>query len=143
MGWTHLVHNKDLSTLAEISAATLGVDTIAGDAGGTDGNWIKCAGYNQCTLLVFYDHSTTGGNLVFNIGVSNDGGTSEFLLQTASTTTGVATLSDLQYKKVTGTADKLFAVDFPLNYEYFSIRNLTLGGHANDKITITAFLGNL
>ena len=142
MGWTHLVHNKDLSTLAEISAATLGVDAVAGNVT-TDGNWIKCAGYNQCTLLVFYDHSATGGNLVFNIGVSNDGGTSEFLLQTASTTTGVATLSDLQYKKVTGTADKLFAVDFPLNYEYFSIRNLVLGGAAADKITITAFLGNL
>ena len=142
MGWTHLVHNKDLSTLAEISAATLGVDAVAGNAT-TDGNWIKCAGYNQCTLLVFYDHSATGGNLVFNIGVSNDGGTSEFLLQTASTATGVATLSDLQYKKVTGTADKLFAVDFPLNYEYFSIRNLALGGAEADKITITAFLGNL
>lgn len=142
MGWTHLVHNKDLSTLAEISAATLGVDAVAGNVT-TDGNWIKCAGYNQCTLLVFYDHSATGGNLVFNIGVSNDGGTSEFLLQTAATSSGVATLSDLQYKKVTGTADKLFAVDFPLNYEYFSIRNLALSGHANDKITITAFLGNL
>ena len=142
MGWTHLVHNKDLSTLAEISASTLGVDAVAGNAT-TDGNWIKCAGYNQCTLLVFYDHASTGGNLVFNIGVSNDGGTSEFLLQTASTTTGVATLSDLQYKKVTGTADKLFAVDFPLNYEYFSIRNLALSGHVDDKITITAFLGNV
>ena len=142
MGWTHLVHNKDLSTLAEISAATLGVDAVAGNVT-TDGNWIKCAGYNQCTLLVFYDNASAGGNLVFNIGVSNDGGTSEFLLQTASTSSGVATLSDLQYKKVTGTADKLFAVDFPLNYEYFSIRNLALGGHANDKISITAFLGNL
>ena len=141
MGWTHLVHNKDLSTLAEISASTLGVDAVAGDAT-TDGEWIKCAGYNQCTLMVFYDHSTTGGNLVFNIGVSNDGST-EFLLQTSSTSTGVATLSDLQYKKVTGTADKLFVVDFPLNYEYFSIRNLALGGHANDKISITAFLGNI
>ena len=142
MGWTHLVHNKDLSTLAEISAATLGVDAVAGNVT-TDGNWIKCAGYNQCTLLVFYDHSATGGNLVFNIGVSNDGGTSEFLLQTAATSSGVATLSDLQYKKVTGTADKLFAVDFPLNYEYFSIRNLALSGASGDKITITAFLGNL
>ena len=141
MGWTHLVHNKDLSTLAEISASTLGVDAVAGDAT-TDGNWIKSAGYNQCTLMVFYDHSTTGGNLVFNIGVSNDGST-EFLLQTSSTSTGVATLSDLQYKKVTGTADKLFVVDFPINYEYFSIRNLALGGHANDKISITAFLGNI
>ena len=141
MGWTHLVHNKDLSTLAEISASTLGVDAVAGDAT-TDGEWIKCAGYNQCTLMVFYDHSTTGGNLVFNIGVSNDGST-EFLLQTSSTSTGVATLSDLQYKKVTGTADKLFVVDFPINYEYFSIRNLALGGHANDKISITAFLGNI
>ena len=120
----------------------MGVDAVAGNAT-TDGNWIKCAGYNQCTLLVFYDHASTGGNLVFNIGVSNDGGTSEFLLQTASTSSGVATLSDLQYKKVTGTADKLFAVDFPLNYEYFSIRNLALSGHVNDKITITAFLGNL
>ena len=142
MGWTHLVHNKDLSTLAEISAATLGVDAVAGNVT-TEGSWIKCAGYNQCTLLVFYDHSATGGNLVFNIGVSNDGGTSEFLLQTASTSSGVATLSDLQYKKVTGTADKLFVVDFPLNYEYFRVANLALGGHANDKITITAFLGNL
>ncbi|MAH48368.1 hypothetical protein CMI37_21265 [Candidatus Pacearchaeota archaeon] len=141
MGWTHLVHNKDLSTLAEISASTLGVDAVAGDVT-TDGEWIKCAGYNQCTLMVFYDHSTTGGNLVFNIGVSNDGST-EFLLQTSSTSTGVATLSDLQYKKVTGTADKLFVVDFPINYEYFSIRNLALGGHANDKISITAFLGNI
>ena len=141
MGWTHLVHNKDLSTLAEISADTLGVDAVAGNVT-TDGSWIKCAGYNQCTLMVFYDHSTTGGNLVFNIGVSNDGST-EFLLQTSSTSSGVATLSDLQYKKVTGTADKLFVVDFPINYEYFSIRNLALGGHANDKITITAFLGNV
>ena len=142
MGWTHLVHNKDLSTLAEISAATLGVDAVAGNVT-TEGSWIKCAGYNQCALLVFYDHSATGGNLVFNIGVSNDGGTSEFLLQTAATSSGVATLSDLQYKKVTGTADKLFAVDFPLNYEYFSIRNLALSGASGDKITITAFLGNL
>ena len=141
MGWTHLVHNKDLSTLAEISADTLGVDAVAGNVT-TDGSWIKCAGYNQCTLMVFYDHSTTGGNLVFNIGVSNDGST-EFLLQTSSTSSGVATLSDLQYKKVTGTADKLFVVDFPINYEYFSIRNLALGGHANDKITIKAFLGNI
>ena len=142
MGWTHLVHNKDLSTLAEISAATLGVDTIAGDAGGTDGNWIKCAGYNQCTLMVKYLHVTTGGNLDFNIGVSNDGGTTEYLLQSAATSSGTATLSDLKYRKVVG-ASLNYVVDFPLNYEYFSIRNLTLGGHENDKITITAFLGNI
>ena len=142
MGWTHLVHNKDLSTLAEISAATLGVDAVAGNVT-TEGSWIKCAGYNQCTLMVKYAHSATGGNLVFNIGVSNDAGTTEFFLQSAATSSGVATLSDLQYKKVTGTADKLFVVDFPLNYEYFRVANLALGGHANDKITITAFLGNL
>ena len=142
MGWTHLVHNKDLSTLAEISASTLGVDAVAGNVT-TEGSWIKCAGYNQCTLMVKYAHSATGGNLVFNIGVSNDAGTTEFFLQSAATSSGVATLSDLQYKKVTGTADKLFVVDFPLNYEYFRIANLELGGHENDKITITAFLGNL
>ena len=142
MGWTHLVHNKDLSTLAEISAATLGVDAVAGNVT-TEGSWIKCAGYNQCTLMVKYAHSATGGNLVFNIGVSNDAGTTEFFLQSAATSSGVATLSDLQYKKVTGTADKLFVVDFPLNYEYFRVANLALSGHADDKITITAFLGNL
>ena len=137
-----LTYNKNLSHLREVSAADMGVSAVAGNVT-TEGTWIKSAGYNQCTLLVFYDHSATGGNLVFNIGVSNDGGTSEFLLQTASTSSGVATLSDLQYKKVTGTADKLFVVDFPLNYEYFRVANLALGGHANDKITITAFLGNL
>ena len=119
----------------------MGVNAVAGDAT-TEGTWINSAGYNQCTLMVFYDHGTTGGNLVFNIGVSNDAGTTEYFLQTASTTTGVATLSDLQYKKVTGSADKLFVVDFPLNYEYFRIANLALGGSSNSKITITAFLGN-
>jgi hypothetical protein len=142
MGWTHLVHNKDLSTLAEITPATLGVNEVAGDAT-TEGSWIKCAGYNQCTLMVKYTHATTGGNLLFNIGVSNDAGTTEYFLQTASTSAGVATLSNLQYKKVTGTNHQLFVVDFPLNYEYFRIANLTLGGHNNDKITITAFLGNV
>ena len=136
-----ITHNRNLSHLREVSAADMGVNAVAGDAT-TEGTWINCAGYNQCTLMVFYDHSTTGGNLVFNIGVSNDGST-EFLLQTSSTSSGVATLSDLQYKKVTGTADKLFVVDFPINYEYFSIRNLALGGHANDKITIKALLGNI
>ena len=137
-----ITHNRNLSHLREVSAADMGVNAVAGDAT-TEGPWINCAGYNQCTLMVFYDHSTTGGNLVFNVGVSNDGGTTEYLLQSSALSAGVATLSDLQYKKVTGTADKLFVVDFPLNYEYFRVANLGLGGHANDKITITAFLGNI
>tara|TARA_R100001086_G_scaffold163527_1_gene88196 strand:+ start:293 stop:715 length:423 start_codon:yes stop_codon:yes gene_type:complete len=137
-----LTYNKNLSHLREVSAADMGVSAVAGNVT-TEGTWIKSAGYNQCTLMVFYDHSTTGGNLVFNVGVSNDAGTTEFFLQSAATSSGVATLSDLQYKKVTGTADKLFVVDFPLNYEYFRIANLALSGHADDKITITAFLGNL
>ena len=137
-----ITHNRNLSHLREVSAADMGVNAVAGDAT-TEGTWIYCAGYNQCTLMVFYDHSTTGGNLVFNVGVSNDGGTTEYLLQSSALSAGVATLSDLQYKKVTGTADKLFVVDFPLNYEYFRVANLGLGGHANDKITITAFLGNI
>ena len=136
-----LTYNKNLSHLREVSAADMGVSAVAGNVT-TEGTWIKSAGYNQCTLMVKYLHVTTGGNLVFNIGVSNDAGTTEYFLQSASTSAGVATLSDLQYKKVAG-ASLNFVVDFPLNYEYFSIRNLSLDGHANDKITITAFLGNV
>jgi len=136
-----LTYNKNLSHLREVSAADMGVSAVAGNVT-TEGTWIKSAGYNQCTLMVKYLHVTTGGNLVFNIGVSNDAGTTEYFLQSASTSAGVATLSDLQYKKVAG-ASLNFVVDFPLNYEYFRIANLALSGAAADKITITAFLGNL
>ncbi len=143
MGWTHLVHNKDLSTLAEITPATLGVDTVAGNDT-TEGSWIKCAGYNQCTLMLKYAHSSGGGNMTFNIGVSNDAGTTEYFLQTSSTASGVATLSNLQYKLASLSGSTNIVIDFPLNYEYFRIANLALSsGALADKITITAFLGNV
>ena len=102
------------------------------------------AGYNQVTLLFNFDRvdgSTT--NITFKIAVSNDAST-EYLLQTAATSSGVATLSDLVYTKATAGADKLFAVDFPMNYEYFKLESINVAsGTANDKYSVVAFLGNL
>jgi len=138
-----LTYNKNLSHLREVSAADMGVDTVAGNAT-TEGTWIKSAGYNQCSLMLKYLHVSGGGNLTFNIGVSNDAGTTEYFLQTAATSSGVATLSTLDYKLASLRGSTNIVIDFPLNYEYFRIANLTLSSGASaDKITITAFLGNL
>ena len=136
-------NNRFLSHLREVSAADLGVDAVAGNAT-TEGTWINVAGYNQCTLLIKYFHSSGGGNLTFNIGVSNDEGTTEYFLQTSSTSSGVATLSTLQYKLASLSGSTNVVVDFPMNYEYIRIANLALSsGALADKITVTAFLGNI
>jgi hypothetical protein len=139
-----LTYNKNLSHLREVSAADMGLSDIAGNVSNKDGSWISVAGYNQVTLLFNFDRvdgSTT--NITFKIAVSNDAST-EYLLQTAATSSGVATLSDLVYTKATAGADKLFAVDFPMNYEYFKLESINVAsGTANDKYSVVAFLGNL
>jgi len=129
----------------EITAAMLGVDEVAGDAT-TTSNWVQSEGFNQATLLIKFDASTdaTSVAMTFNIEVSNDGGTTAYLLQSSSVSAGVATLSALQYSKATENQDTNFVVDFPVNYEMFRIKSIAVAtGHANDKITASVNLGKI
>ena len=82
--------------------------------------------------------------MTFNIEVTNDGGTTAYLLQTSSVSSGVATLSTKQYSKATGNDNINFVVDFPLNYEMFRIKSIAVAdAHANDKITASVNLGKI
>ena len=129
----------------EITAAELGVDSVAGDAT-TTSNWVHCEGFNQASLFLKFVASAdaTSVAMTFNIEVSNDGGTTAYLLQTSSVSSGVATLSTKQYSKATENQDTNFMVDFPLNYEMFRIKSIAVAtGHANDKITASVNLGKI
>ena len=82
--------------------------------------------------------------MTFNFEVSNDGGTTAYLLQTSAVSAGVATLSTKQYSKATENQDTNFVVDFPLNYEFFRVKDLTVAnGASDDDMSITIFLGNI
>ena len=128
----------------ELSPAQVGIDEVAGNAT-TTGSWIESAGYSQATVHVKYTQSGghTPTNVTFNIDVSHDGSTA-YPLQAASVSSGVATLSDLQYSKATGGASKNFLVDLPLNYESFRIKSLAVGtGASTDTLSVTVRLGVL
>ena len=129
----------------EITAAELGVDSVAGDAT-TTSNWVHCEGFNQASLFIKFVASGDAHSvaLTFNIEVSNDGGTTAYLLQTSSISSGVATLSTKQYSVDTDNANLNYVVDFPLNYEMFRIKSIAVAtGHANDKITASVNLGKI
>jgi len=129
----------------EITAAELGVDEVAGDAT-TTSNWIHCEGFNQASLLIKFVASgdVISAAMTFNIEVSNDGGTTAYLLQTSSVSSGVVTLSTMQYSKATTNDNINFVVDFPLNYEMFRIKSIAVAtGHANDTITASVNLGKI
>lgn len=140
-----ITHNKRLSHLLEISPADVGIDNADGDTT-PNSNWISCAGYNQCTLLIkFVDDGTgTPATMTFGIDVSNDE-TAAYPLQTSSVSSGTATLSSLSYSKANAAnASMNYTVDFPLNYEFFRVNALTVsGGHANHDMSVTCFLGNI
>jgi hypothetical protein len=129
----------------EISAAALGVNGVAGSAT-TTSNWVKTEGFNQATILIKFVASgdATSVAMTFNIEISNDGGTTAYLLQTSAVSSGVATLSTKQYSKATSNDDINFVVDFPLNYEMFRIKSIAVAtGHANDTITASVNLGKI
>ena len=129
----------------EITAAELGVDEVAGDAT-TTSNWVHCEGFNQASLFLKFVASADAISvaMTFNIEVSNDGGTTAYLLQTSSVSSGVVTLSTMQYSKATTNDNINFVVDFPLNYEMFRIKSIAVAtGHANDTITASVNLGKI
>ena len=140
-----MVQGYEKARQKEITAAMMGVDEVAGDAT-TTSNWVHSEGFNQATLLVKFAASgdATSVAMTFNIEVSNDGGTTAYLLQTSSVSSGVATLSTKQYSKATNNADINFVVDFPVNYEMFRIKSLAVAdAHEDDKITASVNLGKI
>jgi len=133
-----------LSQFLKIEPADTGINLANGDTT-PDTSWIPCAGYNQATILVKYtkDGGHTPTNIDFNVDVSDDQST-EYPLMTSAVSAGVATLSILKYRYASGGASKNFTVDFPLSYEFFRVKDLTVGSGATaDKMTITIFLGNI
>ena len=134
-----------LSVLVNKSASDIGISAKDGNTT-ANSSWIPCAGYNQATVFVSITNSGAGSAqtpFTFGIDVSNDESTA-YPLQTASTSSGTATLSTLSYSKATGDASINFAVDFPLNYKYFRINTPTLtNGVAADKYSIEVNLGKI
>ena len=133
-----------LSAFYKVSAADLGINDAAGNTT-PNSNWIPCAGYNQCTLLIKFVDDGAGSptNVDFGIDVSDDESTA-YPLQTSSVSSGTATLSPLKYRVASGGVSINYAVDFPLNYEFFRVSALTVtGGVAGDDMTVTCFLGKL
>ena len=142
-------HPNIPAALREVTPAELGVDAVAGNAL-THGSWVNCDGYNQATVFTYYvaDDASSAEELKFAIEVSNVGASmftlAPSVLQTSSVSAGVATLSDLQFSKDTNNTTVSFVVDFPLNYKYFRILALSMTtGHADDDITMRAFLGKV
>ena len=142
---THLGKSTHrMAAFLKVSASDLGISAAAGNTT-PNSNWIPCAGYNQCTLIVKYtkDGGHTPTNIDFGIDVSDDESTA-YPLQTASISSGTATLSILKYRKASGGASINYSVDFPINYEFFRVNALTVGtGAADDEMTVTCFLGKL
>jgi len=134
-----------LSQFLKISAADTGISDAAGNTT-PDTNWIPCAGYNQATVLVKYVRGSGGstrGNIDFNIDVSDDEST-EYQMMTSAVSAGVATLSVLKYRFDCSNVSKNWIVDFPLSYEFFRVKDLTVAnGASDDDMTITIFLGNI
>jgi len=134
-----------LSQFLKISASDVGIDDADGDTT-PNSNWIPCAGYNQCTLLIkFVDEGTgTPATMTFGIDVSDDQSTA-YIMQTSAVSSGVATLSKLVFTKANAAnASMNYMVDFPLSYEFFRVNTLTVsGGHANHDMSVTCFLGNI
>ena len=142
---TEYLGSHHLSVFKWYSASDIGMSALA--ANGThNSSWIPCAGYNQATVMVRFYNPTgdaDSGNLTFNIEISHDKSTA-YGLQTASTSSGAVTLSDVNYTKDTDNAAVDFAVDFPLNYKYFRIANLTVAnGHANEDVDVEVNLGKI
>jgi len=137
--------SHQLSVWKTYSASDISMSALAAD-GTHNSSWIPCAGYNQATVMVRFYNATgdaTSTNITFNIEISNDQSTA-YGLQTASTSSGTVTLSDVNYTKATANAAVDFAVDFPLNYKYFRIANLTVGsGHADEDIDVEVNLGKI
>ena len=137
----------NFSLSKRISPADVGINEKAGDSATFESNWIDARGYNQATLFIKFDSvstATTAAAMTFNIEVSDDGGTTSYFLQAASVSSGVATLSKLQYSSATGNADHNFAVDFPCNYPHFRITDMDVASaHADDLISVSIVLGNI
>tara|TARA_R100000742_G_C4195080_1_gene25941 strand:+ start:59 stop:520 length:462 start_codon:yes stop_codon:yes gene_type:complete len=144
---TEMQGSHHLSVFKNYSASDIGLSAAAGNAT-TSSSWIPCAGYNQATVLVTITNATPGSGstaaaFTFGIDVSNDESTA-YPLQTASTSSGTATLSKLTYSKATGDASINFAVDFGLNYKFFRINTPTLAsGAAGDSYSIEVNLGKI
>ena len=134
-----------LSAFYKIEPSDVGIDDADGDTT-PNSNWIPCAGYNQCTLLIkFVDDGTgTPATMTFGIDTSDDESTA-YEMQTSAVSSGVATLSKLVFTKANASnASMNYMVDFPLNYEFFRVNALTVsGGHANHDMSVTVFLGKL
>jgi len=128
----------------EVSASSISMSAIAGNVT-TTGSWIKSYGYNQASVHIKFTNGGDGtsANITFNVEVTNDTGEA-YLLQTASTTTGVATLSGLQYLKDSSDASISYIVDLPLNYGWFRIKSFAVGGGvATDSYDVSVNLGNI
>jgi len=130
----------------EVSASSISMSGIAGNVT-TTGGWVKSYGYNQASIHVKFTADADAGTaaaITFNIEVSNDKGTTAYLLQTSSVSSGVATLSTKQYSKATSNADINYIVDFPINYGWFRIKSFAVGGGvAGDAYTVSVNLGNI
>ncbi len=140
----HQMGDHHLSLLRIKSASDIGMSAKAGNAT-TTSSWIPCAGYNQATLLGTFtaDGSATSANITFKIEVSNDESTA-YPLQSASTSSGVATLSDIVYTKATGNASTTFAIDFPLNYKFFRIKDFAIAsGASGETYSVEVNLGKI
>ncbi len=139
------VHGNVPAALREVTSAEVGIAAVAGNIT-ANGNWVHCAGFNQATVLVSITNSGAVGSqtpFTFGIDASNDA-SAAYPLQTASTSSGTATLSKLTYSTATGDASISFAVDFPINYRYFRINTPTLtNGDAGDSYSIEVNLGNI
>ena len=126
----------------EISAASLGLDDVAINSS-TNSNRIVTSGFDQITIFVKYTRNA-GTGVTFQIEASEDAGETFHKVQTTAIASGVVTLSDSTFTKVSSSSVN-YVVNLPVNYDQVRIASLIATGspNANDKATVRVRLGNL
>jgi len=126
----------------EISAAKLGLDDVAINSS-TNSNQFATSGFDQLTIFVKYTRSA-GTGVTFQIETTEDNGSTWHKVQTTAIASGVVTLSDATYTKVSSSSTN-YAVNIPINCEQVRISSLIATGTptASDKATVRVRLGAL
>ncbi len=104
-------------------------------------NTLDCDGREQLTLLVNLSTWTAATTVSVAIDLTEDDGTTWFPMQSESTAAGIATLSDLIWRKSVSAADT-WAILTPIHAEKFRVR-ITSAGGTTDAASVTIRLSNL
>lgn len=125
-----------------LSASTLGLDDVAINSA-KNSSQFSTGSFDQLTIFVAYTRAA-GTGVTFQVEGSEDNGTTWHKIQTASIASGVTTLSDATYTKVSSTSTN-YIVNIPINNELIRISSLVSTGSptSSDKATVRVRLANL